>query len=56
MNHQVQLFQIDRDAKPTDRALPMGGFAVTADSYEAARQAALAHLQAEGRTVRALSF
>lgn len=56
MNHQVQLFQIDRDAKPTDRAQPVGSFAVTADSHEAARRAALAHLQAEGRTVRALSF
>ena len=29
MNHQVQIFQIDRDAKPTDRPEPAGSFEVT---------------------------
>jgi len=56
MNHQVHLFQIDRDAKPTDRAEPAGCFDVAADTHDQARAAALARLQAEGRTVRSLSF
>jgi hypothetical protein len=56
MNHQVQIFHIDRDAKPADRAQPVGSFAVTADSLEQARRAARAQLETEGHTVRALSF
>ena len=56
MNHQVHLFQIDRDAKPADRAEPAGSFEVVADNHDQARAAALARLQAEGRTVRSLSF
>ena len=56
MNHHVHLFQIDRDAKPADRAQPIGGFEVTADTHDAARKAALARLTADGQTVRALSF
>jgi len=56
MNHQVHIFQIDRDAKPADRAQAVGGLAVTADIHEDARRAALARLQADGRTVRSLSF
>ena len=56
MNHQVHLFQIDRDAKPTDRPQPIEGFEVSADTHDEARTAALARLTADGRTVRALSF
>jgi hypothetical protein len=56
MNHQVHLFQIDRDAKPTDRPLPAGSFDVDADSLDGARTAALARLASEGQTVRSLSF
>ena len=56
MNHQIHIFQIDRDAKPADRAQPIEGFEVTADSHDEARKAALARLTADGRTVRALSF
>jgi hypothetical protein len=56
MNHQVHIFQIDRDAKPADRAQPVGGFEVTAETHDEARKAALARLAAEGRTVRVLSF
>ena len=56
MNHQVHLFQIDRDAKPTDRAEPAGSFEVAADTVDGARAAALARLKAEGRTVRSLSL
>jgi hypothetical protein len=55
MNHQVHLFQIDRDAKPTDRAEPTGNFEIAADTVDGARAAALARLHAEGRTVRSLS-
>lgn len=56
MNHQVRIFQIDRDAKPTDHAEPADSFDVAADTHDQARSAALARLQAEGRTVRSLSF
>ena len=56
MNHHVHLFHIDRDAKPADRAQPVDGFEVTAETLDAARAAALAKLAADGRTVRALSF
>jgi hypothetical protein len=56
MKYQVQLFQIDRDAKSADRPQPAGSFEVDADTYEAARAAALARLASDGRTVRSLSF
>ncbi|TMQ08606.1 MAG: hypothetical protein E6J90_39800 [Deltaproteobacteria bacterium] len=56
MNHQVHLYQIDRDAKPTDPPRPTGGFEVAADTLDGARAAAIARLTSEGRTVRSLSF
>ena len=56
MKHQVQLFHIDRDAKPSDRPQPAGGFEVDADTHDAARAAAIARLAADGKTVRSLSF
>lgn len=56
MNHQVQLFHIDRDAKPADRPRPAGAFVVAADTADQARTAALAQLAADGLTVRSLSF
>ena len=56
MKFQVQLFHIDRDAKPTDRPQPAGGFEVDADAHDAARAAVLARLASEGRTIRSLSF
>jgi hypothetical protein len=56
MNHQVHIFQIDRDAKPADRPQPAGSFEVDADDLDAARAAALARLASDGRTVRSLSF
>ena len=56
MNHQVHLFQIDRDAKPTDRPQAAGSFDVDADTLDGARSAALTRLASEGRTVRSLSF
>ena len=56
MNHPVHIFHIDRDAKPGAQARPAGDFAVTADTHEAARAAALAQLVADGRTVRSISF
>jgi hypothetical protein len=56
MTHQVHIFHVDRDATPADRARPIGGFELTADTHDAARKAALARLTADGQTVRALSF
>lgn len=56
MNHQVQIFHIDRDAKPADRPEPIGSFEVAADTREEARKAALTRLASDGRTVRVLSF
>ena len=55
MNHQVHLFQIDRDAKPTEHPAPAGSFEVTADTVDDARAAAQAQLAAQGRTVRSMS-
>jgi hypothetical protein len=55
MNHQVHIFQIDRDAKPTDRPAPAGSFEVTADTVDGARAAAIARVAAEGRTIRSMS-
>jgi len=55
-NHQVHILHIDRDAKPGAQAQPVGDFTVAADSHEHARAAALARLNAEGRTVRSISF
>jgi len=56
MNHQVHLYQIDRDAKPADPPQPTGRFQVTADTLDGARAAAIARLTAEGKTLRSLSF
>ena len=56
MNHQIQLFQIDRDAKPTDAPRPTGVFEVAADTIDGARAAAIARLTDEGKTIRSLSF
>jgi hypothetical protein len=56
MNHQVHLYQIDRDAKPTDPPRPAGGFEVAADTLDGARAAAIARLTADGKTIRSLSF
>ena len=56
MHHRVHIFQIDRDAKPTDQPQPAGGFEVAADTLDAARAAALVRLASEGRTVRSVSF
>lgn len=56
MNHEVQVFEIGRDAKPDERPRALAGFAVSAGSVEEARRAALARLAADGRAVRSLSF
>jgi hypothetical protein len=45
-----------RDAKPEAKAVPGGDFAVSAETLEDARRAALARLAADGRSVRSLSF
>lgn len=56
MNHQVQVFEIDVGGQPTEKLMPVEGFAVTADTLDEARSAATERLQADGRVVRCLSF
>jgi hypothetical protein len=41
---------------PEERPRPLEGFAVTTESLEGARSAALSRLRGEGRVVRSLSF
>ena len=56
MNYLVKVFEVARDAKLTDRPQEVSGFAVSGGSVDEARQAAMARIAAEGRTVRSLSF
>ena len=56
MNHQVQVFEVAKDAKPQDRPCVIDTFAVTADTLDEARRAAMARLKTDGRVVRSLSF
>jgi hypothetical protein len=56
MNHQVQVYEIARDAKPEERPHAVERFAVSGETNEDARRAALARLATDGRTVRSLSF
>lgn len=56
MNHEVQVFESAPDAKPGDRPRALQGFAVSGDTLEDARRAALERLHADGRAVRSLSF
>ena len=56
MNHQVQVFEIAPEAKAGERPCAIDGFAVTGETLEDARRAALARLEADGRGVRSLSF
>lgn len=46
MNHEVQVFEIAPDAKPADRPRAVQGFAVSGDTLEDARRAALERLRA----------
>jgi hypothetical protein len=56
MQHRVQIFQIDREAKPNEAPRAIGDFEVAADGHEEARAAACAKLVADGHTVRSISF
>ena len=56
MNFSVKVLEIARDAKPEAKAVPATDFAVSAETLEDARRAALARLAADGRSVRSLSF
>ena len=56
MDHQVRLFQLGKASKPGEAPTPIEGFAVTADTLDEARRAALLRLTAERREVRAISF
>ncbi len=56
MNYLVKVFEVPRDAKPTDRPQEVPGFAVSGSSVDEARRAAVSRLTDEGRVVRSLSF
>ena len=56
MNYLVKIFEVARDAKPTDRPQEVSGFAVSGGTVDEARRAAISRLTTEGRTVRSLSF
>lgn len=56
MNYLVKVFEVARDAKPSERPTEISGFAVSGGSVDEARRATMARLAAEGRTVRSLSF
>lgn len=56
MNFPVKVLEIPRDAKPEAKAVPASDFAVSAETIEDARRAALVRLAADGRSVRSLSF
>ncbi len=56
MNYLVSVFEVARDAKPTDRPREVSGFAVSGGTVDEARRAAISRLTAEARTVRSLSF
>lgn len=56
MNHQVQVYEIARDAKPDERPRAVERFAVSGETNEDARRVALARLATDGRTVRSISF
>ncbi len=56
MDYTVRVFEAKRDAKAGEAPVEISGFAVSGETAEEARRAALARLGSEGRTVRALSF
>jgi hypothetical protein len=56
MEYRVNVYEIARDAKPEAKPTPAGDFAVSADTVEDARRAALDRLARDGRPVRSLSF
>lgn len=56
MNHQVQVFEVDRAANTPATPKPSAGFAVTAQGVDEARGLAASRLQSEGWVVRSLSF
>lgn len=56
MQYTVKVFQIARDAGPEAKPSPAGEFAMSAETVEEARRAALERLALDGRSVRSLSF
>ena len=54
MNYPVKVFEVARDARPSERPREVSGFAVSGSSVDEARRAAVERLTAEGRTVRSL--
>ncbi len=55
MNYLVKVFEVSREAKPTDLPQELPGFAVSGSSVDEARRAAVARLHADGWSVRSLS-
>lgn len=56
MQYTIKVFQIVRDAGPEAKPSPAGEFAMSAETVEDARRAALERLAADDRPVRSLSF
>lgn len=56
MQYTVRIFQISRDAGSEVKPSAAGEFAVSAETAEDARRAALERLASDGRAVRSLSF
>ncbi len=56
MNHEVRVFEIPKAARPEEKPRPLDGFAVTGETLEDARRAAIARFATDGRTVRSISF
>lgn len=56
MNHQVQVFEVDVAGKTPAAPKPSSAFAVSADTFDEAREFAAERLQTEGWVVRSLSF
>ena len=56
MNYLVKVFEVAKDAKPSERPHEVSGFAVSGRSLDEARRATVERLTAEGRMVRSLSF
>ena len=56
MKVQVKLYEIERDAGPTDKPKPVTPFEVSGSNHDAVRDAVRAEIEQQGREVRSISF
>ena len=56
MDFMVKVFELTREAKPDEKPTELSSFAVSGETAEDARRAAAVRLEAEGRSIRSLSF